>query len=319
MADNENNGKITEETGDTDDRVCMKDGKKPSVLKNAMEMNERRRKEELEEESRRAERLAEKERAQREEYSKQLAQDRIQLMKLKQGVISDEDIPKEEVEVKHYTIWEKISNFCYHNKVYIIMVIIVAAIGGFLIFDLVTKVDPDVAVMIIAEDDEFYFRTNDIAALLEQYCEDFNGDKHISVRVSYLPAVVDENSNLYYSQSDQTKLVAEFMSCNSIIVIADRFTCETVDIADGVLADMREVYPDDENAMELGYLLKNTNFDEDIGYEDMPDDFFIGFRVPVEGMGKMEKFQENYDNALKLWDNYLNGNIVNPAAEETEE
>lgn len=199
------------------------------------------------------------------------------------------------------------------------MALIVAAIGGFLIFDLVTKVDPDVAVMIIAEDDEFYFRTNDIAALLEQYCEDFNGDKHISVRVSYLPAVVDENSNLYYSQSDQTKLVAEFMSCNSIIVIADRFTCETVDIADGVLADMREVYPDDENAMELGYLLKNTNFDEDIGYEDMPDDFFIGFRVPVEGMGKMEKFQENYDNALKLWDNYLNGNIVNPAAEETEE
>lgn len=311
MADNENNSNITEENAD--DRVHMGTDKKHSVLDNIREMNERKRQEELEEESRRAERLAEEERARREEYSKQLAQERIQLMKLKQGVISDDDMPKEEVEVKQYTVWEKIGNFFYHNKVYIIMVLAVALIGGFLLYDLLSKIDPDVSVMILAKDDEFYIRTSDVQAVLEQYCEDYNGDKHISVQVSYLPAVVDENTNMYYSQSEQTKLVAEFMSCNSIVVIADKYTCDTVKISDGVLADMREIYPDDENATELGYMLNGTNFAEDIGYDGLSDELFIGFRVPVEGMGKMETFQSNYENALKMWDNYIKGNIVNPA------
>lgn len=314
MAEKENKDNLTEEG--SDDRIHMSGGKKPSVLENIREMNERKRQEELEEESRRAERLAEKERAQREEYSKQLAQERIQLMKLKQGVISDEDIPKEEEVVKQYTVWEKISNFFYHNKMYIIMASVVALIGGFLIYDIVTKIDPDVAAMIIAKDDEFYVRADDMAKILEQYCEDVNGDGHISVRVSYVPAVVDENTNTYYTQSDQTKLVAEFMSCSTIVVIADQYTCETIDIADGILADMREIYPDDENAAERGYMLKNTNFAEDIGYDGLSEDLFIGFRVPVEGMGKMKTFERNYNGALKMWDNYINGNIVNPQAED---
>ena len=39
----------------------------------------------------------------------------------------------------------------------------------------------------------------------------------------------------------------------------------------------------------------------------MSDSLFIGFRVPREALGvNMEKFTANYNNALKLWDNYLN-------------
>lgn len=314
MADNENNSNITEENAD--DRVHMGTDKKHSVIDNIREMNERKRQEELEEESRRAERLAEQERAQREQYSKQLAKERIQLMKLKQGVISDEDIPKEEAEVKQYTVWQKIGNFFYHNKVYIIMAAAVAVIGGFLLYDLLSKVDPDVAVMIIARDDEFYIRTSDVQNVLEQYCEDVNGDGHILVQVSYLPAVADENINPYFTESEQTKLVAEFMTCNSVVVMADKFTCDEMKISDGVLADMREIYPDDENAGELGYMLKNTKLAEDIGYDKLADDWFIGFRVPVEGMGKMETFERNYNGALKMWDNYIKGNVVNPAEED---
>ena len=81
--------------------------------------------------------------------------------------------------------------------------------------------------------------------------------------------------------------------------------------ADGVLADMREIYPDDENATKLGYMLSGTNFAEDIKYTAMSDDLFIGFRVPVSGLGaNEERFQKNYESALKLWDNYLNGITV---------
>lgn len=308
-ADNEN---VTVET--EDDKAHIKGEKKVSVLENLRQINERERKAQLEEESRKAEMLAEKERAERNEYAKKLANDKIELMKLKQGVISEEDIPKEVKEERTYTIGEKIGNFFYHNKLYIIFTVCLAALAIFLIYDIVTTKDPDVAIMIIAEDDEFTFRTDDIEKLFEPYCEDFNGDGEIYVRVSYLPAVYDEKKNSvdpYYNQSNQTKLMAEFQSDTSIIVIADEYTCKEVDITDGVLADMREIYPDNESASKLGYMLSGTNFAEDIKYTAMADDLFIGFRVPTGGLStKEERFQKNYESALKMWDNYLNGITV---------
>lgn len=297
-----------------DDKAHIKGEKKVSVLENLRQINERERKAQIEEESRKAEMLAEKERAQRNEYAKKLANDKIELMKLKQGVISEDDMPKEKKEERTYTLGEKISNFFYHNKLYIIFTAVIAALAIFLIYDIISTKDPDVAIMIIAEDPEFDFRAQDIEKLLEPYCEDFNDDGEIYVRVSYLPAVYNEEMNSvnpYYNQSGQTKLIAEFQSDTSIIVIADEYTCNEVDIADGVLADMREIYPDDENAAKLGYMLSGTNFAEDIKYTAMSDDLFIGFRVPVSGLGaNEERFQKNYESALKLWDNYLNGITV---------
>lgn len=307
--DNKNVSKETE-----DDKAHIKGEKKVSVLENLRQINERERKAQLEEESRKAEALAEKERAERSEYAKKLANDKIELMKLKQGIISEDDIPKEVKVERTYTTVEKISNFFYHNKLYIIFTAIVAAIAAFLIYDIVTTKDPDVAIMIIADDDEFTYRTQDIEKLFEPYCDDFNGDGVIYVRVSYLPAIYDEKKNAadpYYNQSNQTKLMGEFQSDASIVVIADEYTCEEVKITDGVLADMRDIYPDDENATKLGYMLSGTNFSEDIKYTAMSDDLFIGFRVPTSGLStKEERFQKNYESALKLWDNYLNGRTV---------
>lgn len=297
-----------------DDKAHIKGEKKISVLENLRQMNERERKAQLEEESRKAEMLAEKERAERNEYAKKLANDKIELMKLKQGVISEEDIPKEVKEERIYTVGEKISNFFYHNKLYIVFTAFVAALAVFLIYDIIATKDPDVAIMIIAEDNEFTHRTQDIEKLFEPYCEDFNEDGEIYVRVSYLPAVYDESKNSadpYYNQANQTKLMAEFQSDASIIVIADEYTCKEVDITDGVLADMREIYPEDENASELGYMLSGTNFAEDIKYTAMADDLFLGFRVPTDGLSaNEERFRKNYESALKLWDNYLNGITV---------
>lgn len=303
-----------------DDVIHMNDEKKHSVVDNVRKAAERERRQQIEEESRKAEQLAERERAERDAYAKKLAEERIELMKLKAGVISEEELPKEEKTEKAYTTGEKIGNFFYHNKAYIIIITIIAAIAIFLIYDIATKIDPDVAVMIVVTDDEFSYRTDRIKSVLEQYCEDFNGDGHISVRVSYLPAIPDETKSqaeLYYSSSDQTKLISEFQGGDSIVIIADEKTCEALKITDGILADMRTIYPDDENAEELGYMLSGTNFAEDIKYTNMADDLFIGFRVPRTTLSvNQEKFKRNYENALRLWDNYLNGNIVNPQTEE---
>ena len=290
---------------------------KVSVLENMRRINEKQRREELEAEAEREKERAEKERLERERYEKKLERDRIELMKLKQGIISDEDISHEAEPVKEYTAWEKMGNFFYHNKMPLIVGAVIVLLAVFLIRDVVTNKRPDVAIMIMASDSELDFRTGDIEKLLEPYCEDFNGDGEVYVRVSYLPAVYsDDNLDAYFNQSAQTKLMAEFQSGDSIIVIADADTCHTVGIdtvsengnpVDPILVDMRTVYPDDENCIELGYMLSGTSFAEDIKYTAMSDSLFIGFRLPREALGvNMEKFTANYNNALKLWDNYLN-------------
>lgn len=289
---------------------------KVSVLENMRRINEKQRQEELEAEAEREKERAEKERRERERYEKKLERDRIELMKLKQGILSDEDIPHEAEPVKEYTAGEKIGNFFYHNKMPLIVGAVIVLLAVFLIRDVVTNKKPDVAIMIMASDSELDFRTGDIEKLLEPYCEDFNGDGEVYVRVSYLPAVYsDDNLDAYFNQSAQTKLMAEFQSGDSIIVIADADTCHTVGIdtvsengnpVDPILVDMRTIYPDDENCTELGYMLSGTSFAEDIKYTAMSDSLFIGFRLPREALGvNMEKFTANYNNALKLWDNYL--------------
>lgn len=290
---------------------------KVSVLENMRRINEKQRQEELEAEAEREKERAEKERRERERYEKKLERDRIELMKLKQGIISDEDIPHEAEPVKEYTVWEKIGNFFYHNKMPLIVGAVLVLLAVFLIRDVVTNKRPDAAIMIMASDSELDFRTGDIEKLLEPYCEDFNGDGEVYVRVSYLPAVYsDDNLDAYFNQSAQTKLMAEFQSGDSIIVIADAETSHAVGIdnvsengnpVDPILVDMRTIYPDDKNCTELGYMLSGTSFAEDIKYTAMSDSLFIGFRLPREALGvNMEKFTANYNNALKLWDNYLN-------------
>lgn len=280
------------------------------------EVNAKEHAEEMKREAELEAQRADRERRQRESYEAKLRQERLELLKLKQGVIAEEDIIYEKEPEKHYTLWQRISNFFYHNKMYIIFGTLMAALAAFLIYDYVSNVRPDAVIMIIASDGEFNFITEDISSLLEQYCRDNNGDGKISVRVSYLPVSPDEDSaSLYYRQADQTKLMAEFQGTEAIMIIGDYEACEVLDITEGVLADLSEYFPDDENVTELGYMLNGTSLAKDIGYEGLADNLFIGFREPKKGgfLASEKDFQRNFDNAIELWTNYLNGNIINPA------
>ena len=286
--------------------------KKKSFMDVYREVNERERAEELRKESEAAAAAAEKERKARNDYADKLRQDRLELLKLKQGVI--EEIPQEAKVERQYTIWEKIGNFFYHNSIMIILGTLFAALAIFLIYDLVTVTHPDVAVMIIAEDEYFDFVTEDMRKVFERYCEDYNGDGKVFVRVSYLP--VNYTGNVLHD-SDRVKLMGEFQGEDSIVVIADRESCETFGILEGVLADLSEFYPGDENVNELGYMLSGTSLAADVVYDDMADNLFVGFRKPQSGAGlNEEKFRKNFDNAVEMWTNYLTGNEVNPSDED---
>lgn len=321
MSDTENKEPKEPQGNTTAEEPKAKKGK--SFMEVYREVNEKERAEELKRQSELEAAKADREQKERERYAEKLRQEKLELLKLKQGVISEEDVPTEVKAERHYTVREKISNFFYHNKVYVIIGTLLFLILAFLVYDLATRVTPDVSVMIIAKDDAFQFYTEKLEQLFERYCEDYNGDGKVDVRVFYAPAVMgDSAEDLYTRQADQTKLVAEFQAGDTVLIIADEEACEAIGIAegDGVFADISKDFPGDENVSPSGYLLSGTGIAEDIEYPALSGELFAAFREPRGGIGmNEEEFRENYKHAVEMWRNYLTGNKINPVPEDTDD
>ncbi len=289
-----------------------------SFLQTYREVNEKARSEELKRESEAEAARAERERQARAAYNEKLRQERLELMKLKQGIITEEELPKEEVVQREYSVWEKIGNFFYHNKVYIIIAAAITAIAVFLIYDLVTTVKPDVAVLFIADEPQVQLITEDIEDVLAKYAQDYNGDGKIKVRVSYTPASPDMEamSSMYYQGGDQVKISAEFMGSETIIIIGDEssFSIIGIEPGDGTFSDLSEYFPDDENVSGTSYKLSGTTLSEDIGCE-LSEELCVSFRYPfTAGLGGSGKIEQNFEYAIDLWTNYINGNMIDPDA-----
>lgn len=282
--------------------------KEKSFLETVREIDERERLEEEAEEERKAEARKQRELERKKAYEEQLKREKIELMKLKAGVITDDDIPKEETVEKHYTIWQKIGNFIYHDKAYIIFGIAFAALAIFLIYNLVTTVRPDMTILYIDGDFYMQYQVEEMGKLFEPYCEDYNGDGKTVVDMYYVPADYDDDNNasMQLAQSDRAKLVAEFQSGEAIMIIGTLEDYEAMGITENVLQDMREIYPDDPNAEELGYKITGTDLKERLGYEGLRDNLYISFRLPKKLVGtNYDKMNVNYERALKVFDDYL--------------
>lgn len=280
-----------------------------SFLQTVREIDAADRKAELAEEARIAEERAKREEKQRKAYEDKLRQDRIELMKLKQGVISEEDIETAPEEVRTYTVWEKIGNFVYHNKAFIIVGIMFLALVIFLVYDFIRKERPDVQSMYIAADYDMSYYSGELTQLWSKYCPDYNGDGEPLARLYYVPTgyADDTMASLYYAQGDRTKLIGEFQSGTVVMIIGDKDAYQSIGALEDVFADCREIFPDDPYAEEIGYRLAGTDFMDMLGADTVDDtDLYVSFRKPVDTMGmKKDKMQVNYDHAVEFWTNFL--------------
>lgn len=300
--------------------------KEKSFLETVREVNAAERKAELDEEAKRAEERAKREEQQRKAYEEKLRREKLELIKLKQGVISEEDIPKEENVEKQYTVWEKIGNFFYHNKLYLLFGLCIASIAGFLIYDVATRENPDITSMFIATDYNMEYYCDELTELWADIVPDYNGDGKQIARLYYVPVgYADESAaSLYYAQGDRTKLIAEFQSGDTIVIIGNKQAYSDLGVLDGVFCDARELFPGDEYAEELGYRLAGTDFKDFIGYPELDDsELYISFRKPVKLMGTSEeKMQENFDKAVGFWKGFIEEHRVEgltlPETEEPE-
>lgn len=289
--------------------------KKPkSFLETVKEIDEREKKEELAREAKAAEEQARQDEIERREYARKLRQEKLELIKLKQGMISEEDIPKEEKPQKVYTIGERISNFFYHYKWHVIIGAMALGLVAFLVNDYISTERPDIQGMFIATDFEMSYYADEITSKWSGYAEDHNGDGKLLAKLYYIPTGYDDvnSATMYLAQSDRTKLLGEFQSGNTIIVIGDKSSYQSLGALENVFYDCRELFPGDPYAEELGYRLAGTDFKELIGRSDMDDSqLYVSFRRPVKTMGMSEeKMQVQFDHAVDFWRGFISEHRV---------
>lgn len=264
------------------------------------EIEEKEKREEAQKEEERRLRIQKKEEKEREEYAKKLRQEKIELMRMKQGVIDESEMIKpEEKEEKKYTLGQKIGNFFYQNKWWLGFAVFLVLIGSYFVYDTLTREKPDIIMLMLVSDSDMIARTSDMETLFEEYAEDTNGDGKVCVSIYNIPITenmdIDDDLQLSY----RVKLMSELQLPNDLIIIADSGSDETIK-PEKTLEDLSEHFSDNSLVKDYGFYLKDTDIAEKLELESIADDVYIGIRKVQQGTQNTSEMQENFDKQFPV-------------------
>lgn len=243
---------------------------------------------------------------QRKEYEKRLQEERLELIKLKNGDITESEIIKEEHEEKitlHGMEWVK--NFWWHNRIIIILIAFFVIVFGYITYDTLSRTKPDMRIIMTCNNG-LINRTEELEDIFEEYCEDLNGDGEIYVQV--IEAPITSNTTDYTTTGKyQSVIQANLQTAEVIFFVSDKAILHDKSDVAKAFADLRELYPDSELVDENGLNLKGEYVQKKLKWESgFPDDMFIVMREPVKTIkDSKEEMQENFDNAKKIMDHLV--------------
>lgn len=287
----------------------MEDKNNPKLKTIFQQAREIDRKEQLEKEKKHLEnqmQQQEEDEKKREEYEAILKQDKINLLKDKQnGSELNNDNEKTE---KKYTLGQKISNFFYHNKWWLGIGCFFIIAAGYMIYDVATKVNPDMTIMLLANDDLIYEKTAAVQELFGEYCGDRNGDGEINVSIYYMPLseyIKNNQAEMYVSS--QTQLTALLQTDSNLLIIADDESSALLR-EDDVLLSLEKYYPDNKNVKDTGFFLSDTDFAEKIGYtgDSIADDVYIGIRKVQKNASYADSMREHFNEDFEVLKEFIN-------------
>jgi hypothetical protein len=293
--------KDTQPDKKSDDKIHVS----KSVFQTARDIQQQRIDEITEQERIIAEKTAAKEKKKREEYDRRIMEEKKELLRLKQGEIESSEMIHEEVaEEVVLPLRKKISNFFYHNMWWLWIFVAFVLIGGFLIYDLVTKDRPDLIVLVVANN-EAVGNSQELAEYFESFTEDYNNNGEVLVSVYYMP--YSDNAQLNYSNGTDTKISAEFQSAEAVIVIGGENTSDILE-CDDIFENLEEIYPDNPNVSGTSFNLADTDFAEKINITEaaLGDDLFLSIRKPQKVLyADEEEMQETYDKDFQVFDKVI--------------
>ncbi len=253
-----------------------------------------------------------------------------ELLKLKQGIIEESDIIEEDVheQPEEQTVVKKIDNFFYRNKWYATAGIFFAAVGIFLVHQLITREQPDLTVILAVSDSSkapgLYQKVNDIELALEQYCPDFDGNGYVHVAVYNID--LTKTGDMQYIQSNTAKFygeiergVAELFICDADLLTSEKASedynpdNETMELTyENMFSDIGKALDMPEYDGKLRIDLLDTQFVYDAKWENScPDTLAFSIRREEPGMVSYANSAEYQKRAKEVLKNILTGNKVN--------
>lgn len=277
-----------------------------SVFQTAREMQQKQLEEMQQKQLELERKHAEREKKKREAYERRLLEEKKELIRLKQGQVEEselipEDVKEEEVKMP---LGKKISNFFYHNKWWLGIGVLIAFIGVFLVYDIVTKERPDIVVLAVIEN-EYVGYSEALPDYIESFSEDFNGNDEILASVYYIPFSDSVQAN--YANGTSNKLAAEFQGDEAVIVIGDKKITDIL-VPENIFVNLEELYPDNPNVDGYMFYLKDSKFAEKLNLpeEVVTDDLFIAIRRPQKLIySSEEEVQETYDKDFPVFDSII--------------
>lgn len=272
-----------------------------SIFETNRELQKKAAEEELKKQAELEQKLAERKRKAAEARDKRLEAERLELIRLKQGIIEEsETIHEETNETVKMTFLQKISNFFYLNKWWLGLAVVFGIIAIFLTHNLLTRPNPDIIVLLIGENYTLG-EESQLEEYIESFIDDINDNGKIEASVYYIPYTGIETKD--YANSVLTKLSAELQSDEAAIIIGNKLAADM--LSDNVLVDLTTLYPDNELVKGDKLMLKDSSFAEKIGVDQsvVTDEWFIGIREPHKLMHTSEeKMQELYEKDFPVFD-----------------
>lgn len=247
------------------------------------------------------------------------AEDKRELLKLKQGIIEQSEIIAEDapieinMELHGKARWD---NFWYHNKIIVLIVAFFVIVGTILIYDFVTKEHADFRVLTVADSAEsvavLFGKQYDLADALEQFAADYNSDGKIIAENFYIDINQAEgvggtgaDPNVFIA--NQTKFVGEMQSGTAQIVIAPMSVMEIIvmnDDATELFENLREMFPNYGGEIVDGMYLrvKRTALAAAASWESScPEDMYLVLR-------KTGGTPADHERALQIVTNIIDNN-----------
>lgn len=241
----------------------------------------------------------------RKNYEKQLENEKVELVKLKTGVIDESDIIKEEISAPvKLSKKEWLKNFWWHNKIIIIIVILALAVVSYITYDTLSRVRPDIKI-IMTVNNGLVNRTEEVENYFERFCTDLNGDGEVKVQVLSAP-LTDDTDDYVQIQQYQEVYLANMQTGEVIFILTDDKTDTDIyseNESDNLLSDLSSEFKDNEFVNNKGLALKGDYIEDVFKYHtNYPQNIYLGMRKPVKTLkDSKEDMQKNYDEAFKIF------------------
>lgn len=240
------------------------------------------------------------------EEQRKRQQELLELKKRKQELLKDIDSfePEGPEVAAPLTGLAKIKNFFHYAKGAIAFTLIVCVILTVGLVQCSRRTEYDCTVVLYFKHYVSSAIVENLSTVLEQYCEDTNGDGEVNVLVMDC-AIPDEERMLDTGRAKSTRLMAQFSSEEAIVYIVDKECLSELDeVAGGVFVDDSLGLPEYDGK---AYRLNGSVFDEafDTVAADYSDEFeyFLIRRcvkgTAIEGRKNANKFSEQGDRLIR--------------------